>query len=329
MASLSTSSPQRTNDHTVSARLTDSFLTSRNQHPDGGEDRIIHNGRFIGVCDGATDKIGIVFHRENNSQKSFTGGALIADLIVEAFQCGLIPDSFAFRDHVAKSLTLAAKVSGIDLSRPENRPEAAFAVVDTETRKLYLCGDCLITLVKHDGTRVSIDRSKAIDKLTASIRTKVLREESKKLDGGYATLARLISTGEMKDIGREAILPLLKRQYLLNGAHWKTGEIFAEVEGHAYTYAELAYNFFNGFNENAVTVQELEGDVNQVILATDGVPSIDLGLNDTLANLFASLENDPLSAGLSLNSSQKVWARTKGRSGCRYPDDIAFVSVKL
>ena len=122
----------------------------------------------------------------------------------------------------------------------------------------------------------------------------------------YLETARLDGVNYEGDIGREAIMPLLKQCIKL-----------------ANTDGEFGYDAINGGPvkpENVKIVPVKEGDF--VVLASDGYPKLFDTLKETESYLFEALKKDPECIG--------VLRSTKGlKKGNESYDDRSYISFKV
>jgi hypothetical protein len=143
------------------------------------------------------------------------------------------------------------------------RPTASVVVFDAALRAVWRVGDCPFRI---DGALHS--EPKRIDEVTSTFRA--------------AFLAASPEPQGTTDVGREAILPLLRIQGALAN---KPGEFgYGVIDGR-----EVPREFIEVFH--------IPGDASEIVLASDGYPTLPATLADAEADLAALLLTDPLCTG--------------------------------
>lgn len=172
---------------------------------------------------------------------------------------------------------------------PEERLQASMVIYSAHHREIWSFGDCQFKV--NDKIYSEVRRA---DKLFADMRAM------------YIETARLDGVKHEGDIGREAIMPLLKECIKLANAG-----------------GEFGYDAINGgpINpENIKTVSVNEGDF--IVLASDGYPKLFDTLKETESYLFSALEKDPDCIG--------ILRSTKGlKKGNESFDDRSYISFKV
>jgi glycerophosphoryl diester phosphodiesterase len=258
------------------------------KHPDSRrcEDRIVVREQLVAVIDGATDKSGRSVPVAGGTVTTGRFAADVCAAVLETIEPGVAP-----RDAVrmlSEALDVAIRSTLGDVA-DEERPGAAVAVYDAVAGVVWVVGDCK---VRVDGSEH--DTSKRIDEVTSAFRSAYLA--AVRADGSA------VAPG---DPGREVILPLLRIQ----------GR-FANTEG------EWGYSVINGRPVPASLVTVVSAaDAREVVLATDGYPTLPGTLEEAEAELQARLLADPECIG--------VLRGTKGvQPGAVSFDDRAWVRVQ-
>jgi hypothetical protein len=236
------------------------------KHPDQRlcEDMVVVHGPFVAVIDGATDKSG---KRITTTEGSITSGRFAASVLataVESLQAGVSPAA-AVR-HFTTVLG-AAIDEACGPSEPNERPSASIVMLDTSAGLVWRVGDCPF--------RIDADTwntPKRIDRVTSNFRAAFLAATA----GGYR------DDPSCTDPGREAILPLLRAQGNL-----------ANVLG------EFGYGVLNGtpVPPRFIEVVQLPEAACEVVLASDGYPSLPPTLAEAEAELARLLVLDPSCVG--------------------------------
>lgn len=268
-------------------RILEQFV--RGKHPDDGlcEDVVVATDQLVAVVDGATDKAGLRFPTSDGAS---TGGRFAALLLAE--ELSTLEPGTPPRDAVAAlSRALDAAIVAQAGQLPAYaRPSASVVVYDHVLGRVWRVGDCSFRLdtSAHLG-------GKTIDRVTADFRAAYLAtlDEAAPADG--------------TDPGREVILPLLRRQADL-----------------ANRPGEFGYGVLNGMPVPAEFIEQVVVDpsVRDLVLASDGYPTLPGTLKDAEDNLRAALEADPQCVA-ELRSTKGLMA------GLRSFDDRAWVRVSL
>lgn len=234
------------------------------KHPDPSrcEDLVVVRDDLLAVVDGATDKSGRAFPDPLGRDGTVTGGRFAALTVAEAL--GDVPPGVHPRVVVA-ALTAVLEVAterAAGVLPAYDRPCASVVVYDHTLRAVWRVGDCPWRV---DDT---VDAAtKQVDVLTSTFRAAYLAtfdpDELAATDG---------------DPGRDAILPLLRRQQLL-----------------ANRPGEFGYGVLNGQPVPAEFIEcwKLPDDAGELVLASDGYPEITGTLADAEAELARRLATDP------------------------------------
>lgn len=269
------------------------FSESKTGDPDDMEDLIIANEHFVAVIDGATSKTS--FKVEDR-----TTGQLAAQLVGRAIK-GFPPDIPA--PQAVRTVTEqihefyeARGLVGQLADNPTYRAIATAAVYSAHHREVWFIGDCqaLVDDTKHVRSRRHVDQALA---QVRSLATRLHLVEGKSPEG--------LQKG---DPGREFILPLLRRQSLLQN----------------HPSDPFSYVCFDGFEIPLSKVRKLDlpSSAKQLVLATDGYPKLFDTLERTEAYLEEALQEDPLCIGPLMG--------TKGLKPDQESfDDRAYIRVKL
>lgn len=227
------------------------------------EDMIVVTADFAAVIDGATDKRGLDFDGSS-------GGLLAARAIRDALlELDRGAELTTLVDAASELLAEHTKSSGADIDPgADDGPSASFVVYADQRREVWRVGDC--SWRSEAGT---FPGGKEIDTICANARsalTRALREQG-------IPEGELLST----DPGREMILPLLRAQH-----------VFRNIDDHS---SSLAFGAIDGrpVPECFLEIWPI-GEVEELVLASDGYPSLEPTLELTEALLEEELAQDPL-----------------------------------
>lgn len=233
---------------------------------DACEDGIVVTDHFAAVIDGATDKTGALFD-------GVTGGRYAMLVCADAIKT-LDPDADVFTavewmtDQLSKRLPVGLSI--------EDRPTAVLAVYSTQRREIWRVGDVSLW---HDRMTDGPDRlQKLVDFHAAGVRAAVIAAE----------LANGRPADELRDddVGRQVILPLLRRQAVFANnpdvGEWANG-----------------YGVINGRDVPPSFIERypVPEDASTVVLATDGYPLALPTFKETEAYLQDRLSVDSLCVG--------------------------------
>lgn len=203
-------------------------------------------------------------------------------------------DVYGFCQYLTKSIYSKYIDFKIDVERlrlhPEERLTASAIVYSSKLRQVWMIGDCQCIV---DGC--CYDNPKPYEQVLAEKRASFLREAI-----NYGITAESV---KIKDCGREFILPQLIKC---------CGD------------QNIAYAVIDGFDipMDKVRVINIEGNINELVLASDGYPFLKPTLEKSEAALASQLANDPLCI--------KTFKATKGLMfGYRSFDDRSYLRVGI
>ena len=268
-------------------------LISKTGSDESCEDAIYIGPYFVAVIDGATSKT----ERRWNGQ---TGGKVAAQTLRSAFD--QIPFDATAREAVnilssaIQSLYRRYNVLDSVQTDPVQRAVATFVAVSFHHKEVWFVGDCQCLL-----NQKWITNTKEIDNILSSTRSFFLETEIAQ----GKTVEELLQ----HDTGRDFILPLLKRQmYFQNtssmGQYW--------------------FSVIDGFDvpDEGIRVQCLPTDIETIVLASDGYPTLADSLEESEQVLREVLREDPLLF--------RKYKSTKGvKDGDISFDDRAYVKLRV
>jgi hypothetical protein len=250
----------------VAVRILEQLVVGKHSDQRRCEDVIVVHGPLVAVIDGATDKSGKLIA---TAEGSVTSGRFAAEVLaqaVEELQPGVTP--LGAVSYLTASLDDAIRQECGPLE-PYERPTASIVMLDTSARHVWRVGDCPFRI-----DAVTWSATKRVDQITSEFRAAFLA----------ATPGHLDNTDPSSGIdpGREVILPLLRTQ-----------------ENLANTPGEFGYGVLNGtaVPEGFIEVVQLPEGACEVVLASDGYPSLLATLADAEAELSRLLMLDPACVG--------------------------------
>ncbi|MGI4742601.1 MAG: hypothetical protein ACRYG7_46175 [Janthinobacterium lividum] len=273
----------------MSFEIKESLLLGKQNDPLLCEDSIYTNANFAAVVDGATSKTNFLFDNK-------TPGKIASQLVVQAI-------SKFERETTAENAVLLINKeiyafykdnNLVDMMKNNklNRFNACAAIYSDYNKEIWLIGDCQCI-----ANKINHNNEKKIDSILAEVRSLYLNMLMK--DG--ALVSDLLSN----DLGRDYIIPLLKKQ-----------NYFQNTDD----TSEYSYGLFDGFQLNFADVIKVKSNDNEIILATDGYPKLLNNLIDCEIYLKNVLVNDPLCISM--------YKSTKGVVGDNLSyDDRAFIKI--
>ncbi len=252
------------------------------------EDRVFVGEQLVAVIDGATDKTG---WRVSTPHGDVTSGRFAADVLAAALR-DVVPGTDPLQVVSMLSATVDAAIQqAFGAVAAHERPSASIVVFDSVLRAVWRVGDCPFRV----GDSMH-NQPKRIDEVTANFRAAFLAASG---------CDALTTAGG--DLGRDAIVPLLKLQGSL-----------------ANRLGEFGYGVIDGQDvpSDFVEVVSVPAGVREIVLASDGYPTLPPSLLEAEAELAALLAQDPHCVG--------ALRGTKGlQEGAVSFDDRAWVRLVL
>ena len=268
-------------------QVVERFVAGKAGDPLLCEDAVVVTGGHAAIVDGATDITG-----RRYGVPGVAGGRWAMLACVEAIEA--LPED-------ADAETATARLTAVLNERidagtaPTARPSASVTIYSRWLRQVWQIGDVAF---HYRGLPAGAGRPrKVVDRIAADFRAAVLAAEAAagKLD---------LTTG---DPGRLAARALISRQGALRNTLGPYG--FAAIDGLPVP-------------ASLVVVHDVPGDVDEVVLASDGYPEIQPTLAGTEARLAQLLAEDPHCVG--------VLRGTKGvMAGQISFDDRAYLRLRL
>lgn len=238
-------------------KIIEQFIKGKSSEPALCEDMLLITEDFVMVADGVTAKSNRMF-----SDK--TGGRAAAEAVCEAVKG--FAGNLTVEEAVEKMTESVASLYGE--GEPYGTAATAVIIYSKYRNELWSIGDCQCLI--NGGF---FGHEKEIDRIVSDMRSLVL-EMSRRKGATDEELAQ-------NDVGREFILPVIKKQ-----------QMFANVTG------KFSYGVINGAPvpaEHIVVHKVNAGD--EIVLASDGYPTLKSTLRESEELLAAEIKNNPLCDG--------------------------------
>ena len=245
--------------------IIESFIMGKGAHGEC-EDVLFVGEHFYGVIDGVTSKFPVKYGGKS-------AGRYCAELVANAIDT-LDRDADAISALEALDAEIKKAYGGAEITT-ENKMQACVIIYSKARHEIFSYGDCQLMI-----NGKPFDHTKRIDTLLEELRA-------------FAVMTYIAEGGCPeslceKDVGREAIMPFLKKQ-----------SVFANKDGY-FGYAVLDGT---GINKNLVKSYTVNvGD--EVVLASDGYPKLFPTLKESEEYLSYVLQCDPYS--ISENKQTKM-----------------------
>ena len=258
-------------------KIIEQFIMGKNEDQSLCEDGLFISNDFIAVFDGVTSKSEHTFNGK-------TGGRAAMEKAVEIM-------SNISSDIDANALFEKINSAVLSLYNGESTGEAAVCgiVFSRHKNQIWALGDCQCRVNSQ-----YYPHEKEVDNILSDVRALVLE---------LARIGGLTDEDLLKnDVGREFILPILKKQHLLANSESKFG--YAVMNGTPFDCSKITIHTVN------------DGDA--VVLASDGYPFLHASLAECEKELEKTIKENPL--------CDKDYKSTKGIvSGNKSFDDRTFI----
>ena len=225
------------------------------------EDLLVVTEYLVAVIDGSTDVAGTLVRAGSDKITPGRFAALtIADVLKKSDPQ---QDPVTTVAHISEALYEATKATANheDIC---GLPAASIVVFNSELRVVWRVGDCPFRIDSN-----LHNKQKRIDEVASSFRA--------------AVIAASFEKHETRDLGREALLPLLRMQGLLAN---KTGEFgYGRIDGRPVP-------------RDFIEVYDVPAAAREVVLASDGYPTLPSTLAKAEEELAENLAKDPSCTGL-------------------------------
>ena len=236
--------------------IIESFSCSKSGDESKNEDGLFANSHFVCVVDGATSKTDTLFQGK-------TGGQILKETILQSMQ-----ELTGKENHIEVIRFLQKRILMAKNKYQIEFATASLVIFSSYYSELWFIGDCQ---ARMNSKTICIKHR--IDHVLAEARSLAIRDL---LFRGY-TIEQL----QEHDLGRDAILPFLKMQ-----------RYFENIED-KYGYCVLNTDESIKEPENLVTGYPVCKST-EIILASDGYPSLKNTLDESEKALFRLLRSDPL-----------------------------------
>ena len=242
-------------------KITEQFIKGKRDDQSLCEDGLFANDSFIAVVDGVTSKGKQVW------QKKYSSGGYGKNVILSALEN--MPadiDKKSFFDTLDNALFKAYSAEVVNDNRDEYL-RACIAVYSAHFKEVWVLGDCQCMV----NGKLFVPTG-GVDELMATLRAYVI-------ECAVATDGVSEESLYTNDIGREAVLPFIKKQTAFeNNENSEFG--YGVLNGHG-----VAHRLVKAYTVNS-------GDT--VVLASDGYPALCDSLEKSESELARLLKEDPL-----------------------------------
>lgn len=261
--------------------IIESFVMGKTGDLNKSEDILVIGEHFYAVIDGVTSKFPIKYEGKST-------GRYCAELIAEAISH--LDKDIDAQDALEEINEAVKKSYGNTEITLESKMQACIIIYSKARREVWSYGDCQLMINGE-----LFDHTKRIDTLFVELRSFVV--------SAYLEKAGNESDLYENDVGREAILPFLKKQSL-----------FANKDGY------FGYPVIDGTGINKKLIKAYkvsEGD--RVVLASDGYPRLFSTLKESEKYLDYALKVDPLAI------KENMQTKMKSKENLSF-DDRAYLS---
>lgn len=243
-------------------KVIESFIKGKKNNPELCEDGLVIAENYISVIDGVTSKGNILWN-------NMPSGVYVKNLLIDAINK---MDSNFSAEECIKYLNLLIKEEYIKHNvyekvkkYSEERLQANLIIFSINKHEVWIFGDCQALI-----NNVFYHNEKKTDKILSDVRSLFIDSELK----SGKTVADILKN----DIGRDYILPLLKKSIIYNN-----------------TQGEYGGNVLDGFEVIPESVTKIKVTKNdEIVLASDGYPFLMDTLIKSEEKLAEVLEKDPL-----------------------------------
>lgn len=249
-------------------RIEESFVCGKNNDDELCEDAIAVASGCAAVIDGSTSK-GTIKYLDKSTGR--TAAELLKQYIEYSLDANAGIKTFAEESTaVIRNAYVRAGVEDMVAEHAENRITASTVVYSDSRKEIWMIGDCQCMV---DG--VLHTNGKKIDDVLAYMRASVIALAMKR----GASVSDILK----HDVGREAIMPLLREQCNFQN------DVCCD---------EFSYAVIDGFEIPCRLLKVIDvSDAHSVVLASDGYPKLMPTLADSEYELNRLIAEDPLMVG--------------------------------
>lgn len=254
---------------TLPPDIVERFIMGKSTNSEQCEDVIVVGEHFYAVIDGVTSKFPTKYEGK-------APGRYCAELLAEAILS--LDKNVTAKEALNMLNDTVKKAYGDTEITEETKMQACVIIYSKARREIFNYGDCQLMI---NGEQ--FDHTKRIDTLLEDLRAFTI--------SAYLSQGGSESDIYKKDIGREAILPFLKKQ-----------SIFANKDGY------FGYAVIDGTDINEMLIKSYsltKGD--RVVLASDGYPKLFPTLRESEDYLAKVLKFDPLA----INENKQTKMKSK------------------
>lgn len=275
-------------------KLLEEYVQSKNgeeeQHhqqlkeQDSCEDCLILTKDYACVVDGATSPSGRRWTEANIKAGQWAARLLVAGVANLPPKCSSAREIVDLLTQSIHDAYQSENVLEVMARNPVERATASLGLYSNYLRQLIFVGDCQALLVGGEGKIAkAIQYEKFNDTVMSQARSMLWHIElAKKTSGGYTNSPIEVTEQNEVDVGREFIRPLL------SGQRW--------FQNNPHAHPRFQYWVLDGFpvSEQGIKIHDIDHSIQEIILASDGYPTLHPTLKKTEKELFDLLQKDPL-----------------------------------
>ncbi|MBY0491906.1 MAG: hypothetical protein K2R93_18845 [Gemmatimonadaceae bacterium] len=278
----------------MSYEIIEQCLRAKTGRMEECEDTIVITPHFIAIGDGVTSKSDGLWGATRTSGR--VAADLFAELLVDLPPTMAAHEAIVWLTHGFQQFYEKQGLLDVLERMPDKRPAITLAIYSVARREVWMLGDGLCRI--NGQVRM---HEKAIDVALGAMRAVVLEQAI--AEG--CTIEELLR----RDVGRETILPYLRKQSLLQNQMAET---------------PFSYGVLDGFPvpRRFVEIHPVGDQPAELTLASDGYPTLEASLEATEELLRSLLDTDPLCF--------RALRSTKGmRPECEAHDDRAYIRFRV
>ncbi len=247
-------------------QVIEQFIQAKNGDMTTCEDGYIYNENFVAVVDGATNKSGILYDQESPGRIAMT-------LAIKAIeQLDPTINAHTAFNHVNQALHNYYTKRGIleaVTKNPPSRCTASCVIYSVFRHELWFLGDCMALVDNH-----SVQFQKETDSVLSNLRALLI----------HVAISQGTTVNELleHDTCREQIIPFLNQQAILQNSAYESDFTYYALDG------------ITSIPKNHIHVTPLSPNTKEIVLSSDGYPSLKPTLQATEDHLAYILQEDPL-----------------------------------
>lgn len=247
-------------------QVIEQFIQAKNGDMSTCEDGYVCNENFVAVVDGATNKSGILYSQNSPGRVAMT----LATKAIEQLEpttsahVALNQINQALHDYYIERGILESVTKN-----PPSRCTASCVIYSVFRHELWFLGDCM-ALVDNK----SVQFQKETDSVLSDLRALLIHVA---LSQG-TTIHELLE----HDTCREQIIPFLNQQALLQNSSYESDFTYYALDG------------ITTIEKEHIHIAPLSPNTKEIVLSSDGYPTLKATLQETEDYLAYILQEDPL-----------------------------------